>query len=624
MGLSTCGPALALIVAVLLSISQPARGCDELIREKYCHMSKSPSCLKCELGPRCPINGPRSIPETEGTLLVRGLKEKSNQEFLLDILDQKRISQSFSSCVPLFQWDPDLAQVAQAWADQCALVEYHDDIGGQKRPKQLHHDHRDQRLVSVEDRFTNDPGIAQSVHWVRSNTFDLSQRTMIELANSEIQTEDGLIDGLFTTTLQNGGGHMITFGQATHVGCGWIQFPSNQSGEYENFLVCNYGLGVAQKTTCSNGTTFMGPNANHTSYITYYTAPSQVIEDVKACLNAVKCRRRQLDFMTQSQKCGDQVEHCLTAKSGLKFIKPAKLRKMARSGNSPIEIEASKCKIDTILCTLNASFACEERIRRCLPLLDLLNPDSESNPNLVECQCSNLVLADGTQGDCSQVDVPSQKRFCYVQQSPCVTLGGSQVIEVSQPDSKLNGLVHKIMRWNGLPVWYSAISMVCALQVSGNIIGTGSALKQDEVGGNDAIHKPLLVNHVLRVKKSSEATHYRPKRSVLGSEGDLDPRDLDHWAAIFPRRGNRNDALRHALRIKRPNNIFGQHALRVRKASSRVLGHALRVRRDGPEHEDLFEEFEDESAPLFPMGQESFMEPYIKRALSRSHILRAI
>jgi len=45
----------------------------------------------------------------------------------------------------------------------------------------------------------------------------------------------------------------MIWGRTTHVGCGWIQFPvesgSNKfhkiypEGEYENFFVCNYGVG---------------------------------------------------------------------------------------------------------------------------------------------------------------------------------------------------------------------------------------------------------------------------------------------------------------------------------------------------------------------------------------------
>ena len=78
------------------------------------------------------------------------------------------------------------------------------------------------------------------------------------------------------------------------------------------------------------------------------------------------------------------VEDCLVAKSGLPFIRSGRLRSVARSSGfsgSPVEVEASKCKIDTILCNLKeadsaratsaaASAGCRERTLRCLPLLD--------------------------------------------------------------------------------------------------------------------------------------------------------------------------------------------------------------------------------------------------------------
>ena len=45
----------------------------------------------------------------------------------------------------------------------------------------------------------------------------------------------------------------IIWGRTTHVGCGWTQFPLLEGsskfkgifaeGEYENFFVCNYGVG---------------------------------------------------------------------------------------------------------------------------------------------------------------------------------------------------------------------------------------------------------------------------------------------------------------------------------------------------------------------------------------------
>ena len=46
----------------------------------------------------------------------------------------------------------------------------------------------------------------------------------------------------------------MIWGQTTHIGCGWTQFPLADNnkliynrlypeGEYENFFVCNYGVG---------------------------------------------------------------------------------------------------------------------------------------------------------------------------------------------------------------------------------------------------------------------------------------------------------------------------------------------------------------------------------------------
>ena len=101
---------------------------------------------------------------------------------------------------------------------------------------------------------------------------------------------------------------MIAWGHATHVGCGWIQFPGNSSSrDFENFMVCNYAIGEAERTSCDvnslEGDEEGGKVArpvNGSSFISYYTATSQVIEDIKLCLGAIRCRRRQLDFDVES------------------------------------------------------------------------------------------------------------------------------------------------------------------------------------------------------------------------------------------------------------------------------------------------------------------------------------
>ena len=108
--------------------------------------------------------------------------------------------------------------------------------------------------------------------------------------DSDVAIEEGLIDGLFTSLGQDGD-NILSWGHATHVGCGWIQFPTSISSEdgekkdrsFENFMVCNYGIGVPQNTTCDGSG---GPGSEQPSYVTYYEAPFDVIADVKKCLKA--------------------------------------------------------------------------------------------------------------------------------------------------------------------------------------------------------------------------------------------------------------------------------------------------------------------------------------------------
>ena len=60
----------------------------------------------------------------EGMFLLRGITDRKIQKLIVAMLNKQRLSQQWSRCVPLFSWDPALASAAQAWADQCALVEY--------------------------------------------------------------------------------------------------------------------------------------------------------------------------------------------------------------------------------------------------------------------------------------------------------------------------------------------------------------------------------------------------------------------------------------------------------------------------------------------------------------------
>ena len=76
------------------------------------------------------------------------------------------------------------------------------------------------------------------------------------------------------------------------------------------------------------------------------------------------------------------------AKSGLPFIRSGRLRSVARSSGfsgSPVEVEASKCKIDTILCNLKGPF-----INDAYKILGIL--DLDPLPPLVHISRSLSVL----------------------------------------------------------------------------------------------------------------------------------------------------------------------------------------------------------------------------------------
>ena len=83
------------------------------------------------VGPHCLVPGHRRSPQFEGDLLLREIDSKELQNKLLKSLNEKRVSErSITSCPPIFEWDSSLAQIAQQWADQCALVEYNNNSTG--------------------------------------------------------------------------------------------------------------------------------------------------------------------------------------------------------------------------------------------------------------------------------------------------------------------------------------------------------------------------------------------------------------------------------------------------------------------------------------------------------------
>ena len=139
-------------------------------------------------------------------------------------------------------------------------------------------------LVQGKASFAEEPGVAQTVHWARTEDGGLDGGLVTRLLDSEVAIEEGLIDGLFTSLGSRDEDNILSWGHTTHVGCGWIQFPTSGSTAtptFENFMVCNYGIGVAANNTC-------GVKSSAPAYVTYYAAPFDVIADVKKCLKAVR------------------------------------------------------------------------------------------------------------------------------------------------------------------------------------------------------------------------------------------------------------------------------------------------------------------------------------------------
>ena len=61
-----------------------------------------------------------------------GIDEVSDHNLILEILNKRRFEAALEvpdeGCPRGLAWDTDLAEAAQVWADQCAMVEYKDPL----------------------------------------------------------------------------------------------------------------------------------------------------------------------------------------------------------------------------------------------------------------------------------------------------------------------------------------------------------------------------------------------------------------------------------------------------------------------------------------------------------------
>ena len=70
----------------------------------------------------------------------------------------------------LSRWDPELARVAQVWADQCAGVLYlpHN---GDAYPRLFH----ERGVERVTERFQAPPGVGQNIAWALTKSVNFSR-----------------------------------------------------------------------------------------------------------------------------------------------------------------------------------------------------------------------------------------------------------------------------------------------------------------------------------------------------------------------------------------------------------------------------------------------------------------
>ncbi|XP_040567740.2 LOW QUALITY PROTEIN: SCO-spondin-like [Lepeophtheirus salmonis] len=203
-------------------------------------------CQYCGLGPKCPYY----LNPEENDVTGRVIEDKDTISYILRLhneirskITRGRCNQPKAGCMGPLQWDPELARVAQKWADQCAEVDYKEDI--KRKDPLLYHDKHANRKI---DRFSNWQGTGQNVardiskgkpgifnahklirHWF--NQIRFFDPAGVESFGSGNQCSQGI--GYYT---------QLVWQDTTHVGCGWVQFQYRGFEKYfENFLVCNYG-----------------------------------------------------------------------------------------------------------------------------------------------------------------------------------------------------------------------------------------------------------------------------------------------------------------------------------------------------------------------------------------------
>ncbi|TRY77265.1 hypothetical protein TCAL_13990, partial [Tigriopus californicus] len=200
-------------------------------------------CRYCGVGLQCPNKVPSGRGLADPVLVDEILKRhnayRAQVRQMQDLVDQDE-GKPMARCIPELRWDDELARVAQVWSEQCASVIYFH--GSDMYPKVFH----ERGTERTTEAFRGPPGVGQNIAWALTKDVNFTR----------------IIDDLWYRDISQVQPQYIEDFQ--QVGCGWTQFPVKDSspirmmnsgllakygmgGEnqtlYENFFVCNYGVG---------------------------------------------------------------------------------------------------------------------------------------------------------------------------------------------------------------------------------------------------------------------------------------------------------------------------------------------------------------------------------------------
>ena len=269
------------------------------------------------------------------------------------------------SCLPPLQWDEELAEVAQVWADQCALILYR----GRDYPKVLH----EKSYQRTTSQFGHPPGVGQNVAWALTEDVNFTQ-IIDDLWYRDITTlQPGILDS-FSLEQSEPGAVLVTqmlWGHTTHIGCGWLQVEVGEErwadtsypGSYENFFVCNYGVGgnvpgqpVYRHPDCQHSQSVMEvssvrptqdlqPDLENTEVFANFSVASRAV--IGSCLAAIRCLETSEDCVSLSELCHSMGD-------------PG-----AQPSGLAVRTDLLECRIENILCRVEARQGCQQRFDQC-------------------------------------------------------------------------------------------------------------------------------------------------------------------------------------------------------------------------------------------------------------------